>query len=205
MSALNMEVNSFIWKLYQLNRCGLNANLQFNAYEGRIYANLSVDLGYPMHDWTILDDQRRNRFSRSRIRRRARRRKQQCNSSNDVDVTAMNTVTTNHDANNCDVSSFTPSQSSDVVDSEATPLSLEPPSVDQLTSDDSESLPDPEWTWTEPTEEDILDYLRRFPQSSNPEPPNSSALHGSPEDLVADYKHTDKELQDMNSGLVLNF
>ena len=47
-------------------------------------------------------------------------------------------------------------------------------------------MPDSHLTWTEPTEEDILQYMQNIPQNLNGEPLNSSLLlHESREKILA--------------------
>ena len=71
MAALIAEMNSFVIKLSQLNSCGLNACVNFNAYGGRVYASLHADLG----DLEAKDyPQPRKMQKPSRLRRRIRRR-----------------------------------------------------------------------------------------------------------------------------------
>ena len=188
-----MEVNSFLWKLFQLNSCGFNATLHFSTYEGRIYANMNADLGFPLHAWTDFEGSRRNTFNPSRIRRRTRRRKRQPNPIKDVSA-----VITVPNVDSAEASSPSLAPSTDVVDTDLSSLSLEPSTVNQL-SDDEESLPDPNWTWTEPTEEDILEYMRNFPQNFKQEPFNSvpfnsNMLHESQDNMLTTNTRTSRDV-----------
>ena len=188
-----MEVNSFLWKLFQLNSCGFNATLHFSTYEGRIYANMNADLSFPLHDWTDFEGSRRNTFNPSRIRRRTRRRKRQPNPIKDVSA-----VITVPNVDSAEASSPSLAPSTDVVDTDLSSLSLEPSTVNQL-SDDEESLPDPNWTWTEPTEEDILEYMRNFPQNFKQEPFNSvpfnsNMLHESQDNMLTTNTRTSRDV-----------
>ena len=69
------EMNSFMMKLSQLNSCGFNACLQFNSFEGRIYVNMSADLGCNVqNDWSeTWHNVEKKMWKPSRIKRRLRR------------------------------------------------------------------------------------------------------------------------------------
>ena len=73
MTPMTAETNSFLSKLLQLNSCGFNAQLYFNACGGRVYVNLNADLGYDFGIRGQSPSCVKKRPSPSRIRRRLRR------------------------------------------------------------------------------------------------------------------------------------
>ena len=162
---MNLEINSFVSKLMQLNSFGLNASLSFQAHCGRIFVNLQADLGHGDsyhngNNYHNVQTQTRVKKQSPSRRRRLRRRK------------ASREASKGHDDAKDDVDHSEPEpyqpqhkgeEEQDSVELDINYSQQEQPSNN---SDDEDEM---NWTWTPPTEDDILHYLREqnlvLPQS----------------------------------------
>ena len=139
MSAMNLELDSFISKLLQLNSCGFYANLNLNANGGRVFATLSVDLSDTFqYGWSDIGQHGKRRSNRSRNNRRLRR-KQQREASTDVAASSPEKV----------MSEATLSKADSTVDNGHNAVSIFPSSSsEKLPYEQAEALPT---QWTKPT------------------------------------------------------
>ena len=170
MSTVQIEINSFISKLLQLNNYGYHADLHFNAFGGRIRVNMSADLGFDSCDgWRPSQYQECNRRRPNQSRRNRRlRRKQQRECTTDAAVNNCSSTVITEDAHSqfqTDAHTATHSLS---LQSELSSEIEEPKSESFAESDDNTAAhclslnPEDEepWTWTPPSEEDMLLYIQ---------------------------------------------
>ena len=197
-AALFAELTSFVSKLTQLNSYGCNANLNFNANAGRIQVALHADFGY---DLTNDNNPSMKAPKPSRVRRRQRRKQasqdsreesESFNISNDDNQTAalldepsefnepnkMSQAPTVSDQN-CDGENLTETNSNTTAEVKSS-----------LSGDEDEE----QWTWTPPSEEDMLLYMKEHgyilgscqEHSSQTQFNRPSILHGSSSNLRLD-------------------
>ena len=185
MAGLNLEINSFVSKLMQMNSLGLNACLNLQAYHGRVYVNLQADLGHDNnYNYCQTRTNERNHSSSRQRRRLRRRRKAFKKASNGHEATEKDVTRSESDSyktelevqerrsvessvNSSEPRSFTGNSAEQDMDASLLEQSAHkkiesaatPPSPIRPSTDDDENE-ESTWTWTPPSEEDILHYMR---------------------------------------------
>ena len=163
------EMSSFMMKLSQLNSCGFNACLQFNSFEGRIYVNMSADLGCNVqNDWSeTWHNVEKKMWKPSRIKRRLRRKNTNGTSLNNSDKGAAHRVT---ECNETETVAFNAvsghacfNKNGDTHDETNVVLSTQSSSQELLSEESpEESDTEPGWVWTPPSDDDIRHYIEHM-------------------------------------------
>ena len=161
MSTLTDEMYSFVAKLSQLTYCGINASLNLHTVNGRVYASLHADLGCSTDTMYVAQNYHTyKRTKPSRLKRQAQRKKAFENGEKEDATPSIDTKSES------DAIKPVPTKASSTIEDQIVV------STDTIISEDSSSCSEPfgehfpaqdddtPWTWTPPSPEDMLHYLR---------------------------------------------
>ena len=187
MAAVPLEIHSFMLKFNQLSNAGVNASLNLNCVNGRVYANLVADLGLyqNFHDGLSNTHVFQPSYRRRRRRHKCSKKSEEVqNNTHDEstvsDLSRNSSEPTLEEANTVEANMEDNLRVTNVSDSEQNPFPDDISGADasdqygpstavvntEITSLSSVSHPFPALNvnddgtvWTPPTEEDILHYL----------------------------------------------
>ena len=162
MATVIDEMHSFVAKLSQLHYCGINASLNLNTYNGRMYASMHAELSS-----LEMECNARRYFSQpqpkktkpSRLKRQLQRKQVfNGNGNTNVDSTPSTEVMSEIDVNESVQVNDQNSVSSDVNLEDVCGSS----SMTREEAFSAQNLNDDGTPWTPPSEEDMLHYMREY-------------------------------------------
>ena len=157
MSTLIDELHSFVEKLSQLHYCGINASLNLNTYNGKMYASLHAELNSSEMEYDARNfyaQPQPKKTKPSRLKRQLQRKQAFNNNTNEVSTPPAEVGSESADTN------LLPDNDQSLLSSKPNIVGDASEMCDLTCGEPALGINDDGTPWTPPSEEDILEYLR---------------------------------------------